>query len=160
MGLADSPTRRLSCSRTSFLILAARHRPSLRLVCVPNPFRSLFTQIAAKPDGQTVAMSTSSLRRQVKNIVHNYSEAEIKVACSSAHVDFAHPRCHVCDLKAAPASCSIRNVLRLLIKPYLFFPTPPLLPSSPPVIKAPYLMESDLCYFGACAPPSTLHPRA
>ncbi|KAK7886341.1 hypothetical protein WMY93_025962 [Mugilogobius chulae] len=29
--------------------------------------------------GQTVAMSTSSLRRQVKNIVHNYSEAEIKV---------------------------------------------------------------------------------
>ncbi|CAF97933.1 unnamed protein product, partial [Tetraodon nigroviridis] len=40
-------------------------------------------------------MSTSSLRRQVKNIVHNYSEAEIKVACSSAHVDFPHPHCHV-----------------------------------------------------------------
>ncbi|KAL7394498.1 hypothetical protein ABVT39_027014 [Epinephelus coioides] len=37
------------------------------------------TQIATELDGQTVAMSTSSLRRQVKNIVHNYSEAEIKV---------------------------------------------------------------------------------
>ncbi|GLD63753.1 epsin-1-like isoform X1 [Lates japonicus] len=35
--------------------------------------------IAAELGGQTVAMSTSSLRRQVKNIVHNYSEAEIKV---------------------------------------------------------------------------------
>ncbi|KTG04895.1 hypothetical protein cypCar_00003781 [Cyprinus carpio] len=33
----------------------------------------------AEPDSQPVAMSTSSLRRQVKNIVHNYSEAEIKV---------------------------------------------------------------------------------
>ncbi|MFT7815918.1 epsin-1-like isoform X2 [Arapaima gigas] len=33
----------------------------------------------AELDGQPVAMSTSSLRRQVKNIVHNYSEAEIKV---------------------------------------------------------------------------------
>lgn len=42
-------------------------------------FKTLFIQNAAKPDGQTVAMSTSSLRRQVKNIVHNYSEAEIKV---------------------------------------------------------------------------------
>lgn len=45
-------------------------------------------QIAAKLDGQTVAMSTSSLRRQVKNIVHNYSEAEIKVLCSSAYLFF------------------------------------------------------------------------
>nr|XP_033496194.1 epsin-1 isoform X2 [Epinephelus lanceolatus] len=36
-------------------------------------------EIATELDGQTVAMSTSSLRRQVKNIVHNYSEAEIKV---------------------------------------------------------------------------------
>ncbi|KAK0135284.1 Epsin-1 [Merluccius polli] len=34
--------------------------------------------ITAELDSQTVAMSTSSLRRQVKNIVHNYSEAEIK----------------------------------------------------------------------------------
>lgn len=33
----------------------------------------------AELEGLTVAMSTSSLRRQVKNIVHNYSEAEIKV---------------------------------------------------------------------------------
>ncbi|TRY65542.1 hypothetical protein DNTS_001177 [Danionella cerebrum] len=34
----------------------------------------------ADPDSKPVAMSTSSLRRQVKNIVHNYSEAEIKIA--------------------------------------------------------------------------------
>lgn len=51
----------------------------MRFVCVLKPSRSLFIQIAENPDGQTVAMSTSSLRRQVKNIVHNYSEAEIKV---------------------------------------------------------------------------------
>lgn len=36
-------------------------------------------QISPKSDSHPVAMSTSSLRRQVKNIVHNYSEAEIKV---------------------------------------------------------------------------------
>lgn len=36
-------------------------------------------QISPEPDSHPVAMSTSSLRRQVKNIVHNYSEAEIKV---------------------------------------------------------------------------------
>ncbi|XP_060777637.1 epsin-1 isoform X2 [Neoarius graeffei] len=35
--------------------------------------------ISLEPDSHPVAMSTSSLRRQVKNIVHNYSEAEIKV---------------------------------------------------------------------------------
>lgn len=33
-------------------------------------------------------MSTSSLRRQVKNIVHNYSEAEIKVLCYLAYLFF------------------------------------------------------------------------
>ncbi|XP_063054844.1 epsin-1 isoform X1 [Engraulis encrasicolus] len=36
-------------------------------------------KISDESDSQAVAMSTSSLRRQVKNIVHNYSEAEIKV---------------------------------------------------------------------------------
>lgn len=36
-------------------------------------------QISSGADSHPVAMSTSSLRRQVKNIVHNYSEAEIKV---------------------------------------------------------------------------------
>ncbi|XP_036451407.1 epsin-1 isoform X1 [Colossoma macropomum] len=35
--------------------------------------------ISQERDSHPVAMSTSSLRRQVKNIVHNYSEAEIKV---------------------------------------------------------------------------------
>ncbi|KAF0045495.1 hypothetical protein F2P81_002024 [Scophthalmus maximus] len=41
--------------------------------------QSSYNRIEAEFGGQTVAMSTSSLRRQVKNIVHNYSEAEIKV---------------------------------------------------------------------------------
>lgn len=41
------------------------------LFCLP------ISQISEESDSQT--MSTSSLRRQVKNIVHNYSEAEIKV---------------------------------------------------------------------------------
>lgn len=54
--------------------------------CLPQLF---YIQIAAELDGQTVAMSTSSLRRQVKNIVHNYSEAEIKVLCSSAYLFFS-----------------------------------------------------------------------
>lgn len=54
-------------------------------------YNSLFPsviQVATELDGQTVAMSTSSLRRQVKNIVHNYSEAEIKVVCPSAYMAF------------------------------------------------------------------------
>lgn len=44
-------------------------------------FRPCFpiSQLSPEPDSHPVAMSTSSLRRQVKNIVHNYSEAEIKV---------------------------------------------------------------------------------
>lgn len=89
--------------------------------------RFFLTQIAAKPDGQTVAMSTSSLRRQVKNIVHNYSEAEIKVAFSSAHVDFPHPHCHVSDLKAARASWSIR-LIAAVYKVIFIFPNPLLSP--------------------------------
>lgn len=53
-----------------------------------NRSSSSVIQIATKLDGRTVAMSTSSLRRQVKNIVHNYSEAEIKVACPCAYLAF------------------------------------------------------------------------
>ncbi|KAL7886506.1 hypothetical protein AOLI_G00042270 [Acnodon oligacanthus] len=41
--------------------------------------RTRRVQISQERDSCPVAMSTSSLRRQVKNIVHNYSEAEIKV---------------------------------------------------------------------------------
>ncbi|XP_051921052.1 epsin-1 isoform X1 [Hippocampus zosterae] len=51
-----------------------REAPILHYSCV-----TAAPQIPAQLDGPTVAMSTSSLRRQVKNIVHNYSEAEIKV---------------------------------------------------------------------------------
>lgn len=48
-----------------------------------NPSSQCIVQIATELDGPAVAMSTSSLRRQVKNIVHNYSEAEIKVVSLS-----------------------------------------------------------------------------
>lgn len=58
------------------------------LTTLYNPSFPSAIQIATELDGQTVAMSTSSLRRQVKNIVHNYSEAEIKVVCPSAHLAF------------------------------------------------------------------------
>ncbi|KAM9404843.1 epsin-1 isoform 2-T2 [Salvelinus alpinus] len=47
-------------------------------VCTIGYF-SYLARFSVEPDSQTVAMSTSSLRRQVKNIVHNFSEAEIKV---------------------------------------------------------------------------------
>lgn len=53
-----------------------------------NRSSSSVIQIATRLDGRTVAMSTSSLRRQVKNIVHNYSEAEIKVACLCDYLTF------------------------------------------------------------------------
>lgn len=63
--------------------------PGNCLFCVVLPvFYNLSSpsalKIATELEGPPVAMSTSSLRRQVKNIVHNYSEAEIKVVCLSA----------------------------------------------------------------------------
>lgn len=87
----------------------------------PSPLFHI--QIAAKLDGQTVAMSTSSLRRQVKNIVHNYSEAEIKVLCPSFYLFFFftfdflfHILNPICPhLKRDTSLCGKHDVWQLII---------------------------------------------
>ncbi|KAK5609674.1 hypothetical protein CRENBAI_000875 [Crenichthys baileyi] len=72
----------LSCSRERkrkfghLLVHSGFNRFPSSIICGSQ---TQLTDIDTEVCGQTVAMSTSSLRRQVKNIVHNYSEAEIKV---------------------------------------------------------------------------------
>lgn len=102
---------------------------SSKLVCVLKPFRSLFIQIAAKPDSQTVAMSTSSLRRQVKNIVHNYSEAEIKVGSPLLTWLFNTHAVLCLWFKSHP--CIVQHAwLIAAVNKVIFIPTPTHLPLS------------------------------
>ncbi|KAI2668062.1 Epsin-2 [Labeo rohita] len=65
-----------SCCVCCFLLVATADEPALAVVgvtvCRRPEIRPLAHTLA-------VAMTTSALRRQVKNIVHNYSDAEIKV---------------------------------------------------------------------------------